>query len=257
MPVPFGSRRRLLIYVHSAHWVRCHKPFLHFFFRCQRMVIHLPWLTLRERNYYSFSSNLLFPASLCSYPWFVANLEDALVKNLKAFVAFARKRVGDPELAADVVQESLLSALKAQKKPESESDIVSWFYRILRNSIIDVYRRRDAGKRALAEFEAEFPKTISSSDEKAICQCFKRLLPELPSSYRAVLERIDLGDGEISSVASELGTTPNNVTVRLHRARKRMRDELVRMCRVCSKHGCRNCSCHETESKIRLHRAER
>ena len=40
-------------------------------------------------------------------------LEDQLLNELDAFTAFARSRVGDPHLAADVVQESLLKALKS------------------------------------------------------------------------------------------------------------------------------------------------
>lgn len=43
----------------------------------------------------------------------MAKAEDALTENLNAFVAFARKRVGDPELAADLVQDSLLKAFKS------------------------------------------------------------------------------------------------------------------------------------------------
>ena len=35
----------------------------------------------------------------------MAKAEDALVEKLNAFVAFARKRVGDPRLAADRVQD--------------------------------------------------------------------------------------------------------------------------------------------------------
>ena len=40
-----------------------------------------------------------------------------LIENLQLFVAFARKRVGDAHLAEDVVQESLLKALQAERKP--------------------------------------------------------------------------------------------------------------------------------------------
>ena len=41
------------------------------------------------------------------------NIEAVLLESVNEFVGFARKRLGDPELAADVVQESLLKALKA------------------------------------------------------------------------------------------------------------------------------------------------
>jgi hypothetical protein len=107
---------------------------------------------------------------------------EPLLKNLKTFVAFARKRVGDPHLAEGVVQESLLKALKADRKPVRNDDVIAWFYRILRRGIIDVYRRSDARERALAIFTAELPERPDGAAERVICQCIKRLLPSSPNN---------------------------------------------------------------------------
>jgi RNA polymerase sigma factor (sigma-70 family) len=170
---------------------------------------------------------------------------EPLLKNLKTFVAFARKRVGDPHLAEDVVQESLLKALKADRKPARNDDAIAWFYRILRRGIIDVYRRSDARERALESFKAELPERPDGATERVICQCIKRLLPGLPEQYSDLLRRIDLEGESLQDTASALGITANNLTVRLHRARQRLRIELERTCRVCSKHGCLDCSCED------------
>ncbi len=170
-------------------------------------------------------------------------LEDSLLKNLQTFVGFARKRVGDEALAADLVQDSLLKALAADRKPTGEEDSVAWFYRILRRSIIDLYRRNDARGRAMARFEAELAETPTVSDERLLCQCFRRLLPSVPEQYRELLQQIDLDGKEPAQVAAELGLTRNNLTVRLHRARKHLRDLISRNCRACSKHGCLDCTC--------------
>ena len=43
--------------------------------------------------------------------------------------------------------------------------------------------------------------------------------------------------------ARSLGLTLNNLNVRLHRARQRLRGKLEATCHVCSKHGCLDCSC--------------
>lgn len=168
---------------------------------------------------------------------------EPLLKNLKTFVAFARKRVGDPHLAEDVVQESLLKALKADRKPVRNDDVVAWFYRILRRGIIDVYRRSNTRQRALESLRAELPEHADAAAERVICQCIKRLLPSLPEQYSDLLRRIDLEGESIPDAASDLGITANNLTVRLHRARQRVRMELERTCRLCSKHGCLDCSC--------------
>ena len=176
-------------------------------------------------------------------------VEDALLANLQAFTAFVRSRVGDPHLAQDLVQDSLVKALAAAKQPSTEEDTITWFYRILRHSIIDLYRRDAVRKRALETFEREFPDAPGVDEEKTLCQCFKRLLPAVPDAYRELLQRIDLDGGDIGQVASELGVTRNNLTVRLHRARKHLREVLARNCRTCAKHGCLDCTCGETEEE--------
>lgn len=172
-------------------------------------------------------------------------VEAALLANLKTFVAFARKRVGDPHLAEDVVQDSLVKALASARTPEREEETVAWFYRILRRSIIDLYRRQDARKRALERFQHELPDVPSAGDERLLCECFKRLLPAVPGQYRELLQRMDLDGADAGEVAAELGLTKNNLTVRLHRARKHLREQVARNCRACSKHGCLDCTCGE------------
>lgn len=52
----------------------------------------------------------------------MASMNEMVLKNLKTFVAFARKRVGDPHLAEDLVQESLMKALGADRRPSKDQD---------------------------------------------------------------------------------------------------------------------------------------
>ena len=173
----------------------------------------------------------------------VTHIEEPLLKNLQTFVAFARKRLGDPHLAEDVVQESLLKALRSDRKPTADEDVIAWFYRILRRSIIDLYRRREVRDRALERLQAELAEQPDAAAERVLCQCVKRLLPGLPEKYRDVLQRIDLDGLSPKKVASALGLTTGNLTVRLHRARHRLRAGLQKSCKVCSKHGCLDCTC--------------
>lgn len=167
----------------------------------------------------------------------------AFIRNRAAFVSFACKRLGDKALAEDVVQDSLLKALKASRPPDHEAEFVTWFYRILRRSIIDVYRRHDARAKALERFRNDFDEIPAPEDQRVICQCFRRLLPEMPESYRDVLRRIDLDGQPPLEAAAALGLTLNNLNVRLHRARGKLRQLLQRTCRTCSSHGCLDCTC--------------
>jgi RNA polymerase sigma-70 factor (ECF subfamily) len=180
----------------------------------------------------------------------MAKADDALIANLNAFTGFARARLGDPDLAADVVQDSLLKALKSAHKPEDKEGAVVWFYRILRRSIIDLYRRAAAREHALKQLESEFSETPSAEDARLVCQCFKRLMPSLPAQYQALLQSIDVDGTPPKEVARTLGISANNLNVRLHRARRQLRERLEDTCRVCSKHGCLDCSCDSARHPV-------
>jgi RNA polymerase sigma-70 factor (ECF subfamily) len=60
-----------------------------------------------------------------------------------------------------------------------------------------------------------------------------------------LLQRIDLDGEDSGAVADDLHITRNNLTVRLHRARKQLAEELTKNCKACAKHGCLDCSCGE------------
>lgn len=183
----------------------------------------------------------------------MAGVEDAIIKNLQVFQAFARNRLGDHHLAEDVVQESLIKALAADRHPDTDEETITWFYRILRRSIIDVYRKQGARSRALERFEKQVPETPDEKDERELCKCFRRLLPLVPEQYRELLEEVDLKGHELDLAAAKLGLTKNNLTVRLHRARKHLRKALSRNCGACSAHGCLDCTCGDSNEKAHCH----
>lgn len=165
-----------------------------------------------------------------------------LLENLDAFTAFARARLGDPELARDAVQESLAKALAAEA-PEDSLEVTRWFYRILRRTIIDLYRRRDARQRAMTRYEESLDEPPEPAEAQALCACFEGLLPALPARAREVLRAIDLEGGSPARVAAMKGITANALNVQLHRARRRLRELLLATCKVCATHGCLDCNC--------------
>jgi len=171
------------------------------------------------------------------------DIAEQLLGSLNEFLAFARGRLGEPELAADAVQESLLKALKSAGQIRDEESVKAWFYRILRRTIIDLYRRREVQQRAIENLQQEFNAPPSDEEEHAICACMEKLIPALKPEYSTVLRRLDLNGEDIEPVATSLGITRNNLTVRLHRARQQLRQRLEESCRVCAKHGCLDCTC--------------
>lgn len=81
--------------------------------------------------------------------------------------------------------------------------------------------------------------------DQAVCDCLYQLLPTLRADYAEVIWRADLLGEPRERLAVSLGTTVNNVTVRLHRARQALRKRLEQMCLTCPIHGFLDCSCRE------------
>jgi RNA polymerase sigma factor (sigma-70 family) len=173
----------------------------------------------------------------------MATIESQLLENVQEFTAFARKRVDDPDLAADAVQESLLKALKSADQLRDQDNAKAWFYRILRRTIIDLYRRRDMRNRAMADLEHELNKVPDLEEERIVCGCMERLLPGMTPQYASLIRRIDLDEEKPDAVAAELGISKNNLNVRLHRARQQLKARLEKNCAICATHGCLDCHC--------------
>ena len=172
-------------------------------------------------------------------------IESQLLQQLEKFTAFVRARVGDPHLAADVVQDSLLKALKSVDQLRDGESVVAWFYRILRHSIIDLYRRRATGQSALDKLERELNAPPAEAETRTICGCIESLIPTLNADYAELIRRLDLAGESPEQVGIALGMTANNLRVRHHRARRQLRERLEQTCRMCAKHGCLDCSCKD------------
>jgi RNA polymerase sigma factor (sigma-70 family) len=169
--------------------------------------------------------------------------------NRHAFQAFLRQRVDDEAVAEDLLQQSLLKAVQHYHDVRNDESVMAWFYKILRHTVIDYYRSKAAEAHhqdrflqdaaVLVESQAPPPDEIKPT----VCGCLERLLPGLRPAYAELIRRIDLAEEPLATVARDLKISPNNATVRLHRARQALRASLEEACGVCSTHGCLNCTC--------------
>src|ERR1700753_4424368 len=80
---------------------------------------------------------------------------DQLLAQQRQFLAFVQRRVSDPELAADILQTAYLRAFEHQDEFKPSESAVAWFYRLLRNAVIDSYRRRGYTNKALEAWPHE------------------------------------------------------------------------------------------------------
>jgi RNA polymerase sigma factor (sigma-70 family) len=174
-------------------------------------------------------------------------IEKQLLANLHEFVGFAQKRLRDADLGADAVQDSLLKAIRAKEQLRNEESVKAWFYRILRRTIIDLYRRRDARDRAVENLQREVNGPPDDDEERLVCACMNELIASLTPQYGDLIRRLDLNSEDPAAVAASLGISKNNLNVRAHRARQQLRQRLEQTCRVCAQHGCLDCHCSKPE----------
>ncbi len=110
-------------------------------------------------------------------------LADVLVANHRAFLGFLERRLGDRALAEDVLQDAFIRGLPHAARVEEEA-LVPWFYRVLRNAVIDQHRRRGAAARALDAFAAELTEEAPPPDvAAALCGGVTRLAATLKPEY--------------------------------------------------------------------------
>lgn len=187
-----------------------------------------------------------------------AAVRRALVEARQSFLAFLRQRLGNQDEAEDVLQRFALRALEHASELREVRSVRSWLGRVLASTIVDHQRRVIRRRRrevAMEQVDVENVAADPADDgDAAICTCMYKLLPTLKPEYAEVIWRADLLDEPRDRIAASLGTTLNNVTVRLHRGRQALKKRLDEMCLTCPVHGFLDCRCDDAE-RIRERRA--
>lgn len=169
-----------------------------------------------------------------------------LVDNHARFLAFLERRTGTREDAEDVLQNAFVRALERGAGLKSRESAVAWFYRLLRNALVDRQRGSAAAERAAEPGLRADAWESAGADaplHEEVCRCVADLLPTLKPEYAELIRRVDLDGVAVVEAARALGITPNHAGVRLHRARKALLREVRLSCGTCATHGCFDCSC--------------
>lgn len=144
--------------------------------------------------------------------------------------ALALRLVGNEQDALDVVQETYLRAFRSIGRFRDEAAVTTWLYRIAANcSASHLRRRRQAlpieAALSLADHRSEAnPQALA--DGAVDRQELVAALAGLPEPLRVVVVLHDVYDLGHDAIVAELGISRAASKVRLHRARRRLRDQL-------------------------------
>jgi RNA polymerase sigma-70 factor (ECF subfamily) len=173
----------------------------------------------------------------------------ALNEQRNAFKAFLVARVGNEAEAEDILQNGLMKAIQRAGELHDDTKLTAWFYRLLRNAIVDHYRTKAAARRrddiletSLAALEEDII-AAPPGWETQLCTCLGTVVDTLKPQYAELLRRVDLNGEPVQAAAKALGLTANNASVILHRARRDLRVKLQAFCGACADGACLDCHC--------------
>jgi RNA polymerase sigma-70 factor (ECF subfamily) len=144
----------------------------------------------------------------------------------------AYRLTGDEEDARDVVQESYLRAYRGLRRFRGDAQFSTWLYRITANCAATYLGKR--GRHRHEELSDDLPlesdrpagNPEANLDHRARSDSLQEALRRLPPRLRAVVVLRDVYDLSHESIAAELGISESAAKVRLHRARRKLREDL-------------------------------
>jgi RNA polymerase sigma factor (sigma-70 family) len=168
-----------------------------------------------------------------------------LLENHRAFLRYLERRVGDRDLAEDILQDAFAKVMERPDQAPADEGVVPWFYRTLRNAAIDRFRRAGAASRAAEAFAREIETQVEPEPdmEAEICACVSRLAQTLKPEYAQALDAIDVHGTPVKTFAEQHGLSASNAGVRVFRAREALKKRVMQSCGTCAEHGCVNCTC--------------
>ena len=159
--------------------------------------------------------------------------------------AFALKRLKDPELCKDLVQDTFVSAIKNLKNYKGSSSEKTWLTAILKNKITDIFRTKTSETSLTGHFPGEdntksffeenghwkdkhSPRAWgmeepSPLENEELREILERCLEKLPPLWAVVVSMKYLDDEKSDHICKEMSLSPSNYWVIIHRAKLSLR----------------------------------
>jgi RNA polymerase sigma-70 factor (ECF subfamily) len=149
--------------------------------------------------------------------------------------AYAMVLIRNPTMAADLVQETYLRALKAKESLRPDSNVKSWLFTILRNIWLNQLRHERAGPK-IAELDSDenlADVSVATTEDpldlylrKQQRERVRAAIQQLPIEFREIIVLREYEELPYSEIANVLQCPMGTVMSRLARARSRLGDLL-------------------------------
>lgn len=151
---------------------------------------------------------------------------------------YLRHYASDRSVADDLLQETLVRISHGLSNFEGRSNLRTWAFAIATRVATDYFRRPEHRVKIVDILDLEDSEELAidetAIDEKlangAMAACIREVVDSLPEDYRAALVLHDLEEMTARQVAEICGIPISTVKIRIHRARKRLREALKTQC---------------------------
>lgn len=155
----------------------------------------------------------------------------------QALYSFIVKRVKDPEVANDLLQDVLLKVYDFCLAKTGVKNIKSWLFQIAHNTIADYYRKNQR----FTEFN-ETHEAAAEDVQQAFQEAADYILPLLnflPEAYATPLKMADIDNMKQADIARQLGLSLPATKSRIQRARQLLMAEFMTCCHYETDGACR------------------
>jgi RNA polymerase sigma-70 factor, ECF subfamily len=172
--------------------------------------------------------------------------EEQVAGHMDALYAMACRLTKNPAEAEDVVQDTLVKAMRARDQFQEGTHLKAWLFRILTNTFINRYRRGGLERTIIDGPDAEplmdgwmsasTMRQLRNPEEIALLPIVERevqkALDAIPEEFRIAVVLSDAEDFTYEEIAAIMGCPVGTVMSRLHRGRKLLRKSLVEHARA-------------------------
>src|SRR5262245_29564840 len=159
-------------------------------------------------------------------------IADLVRRERSRLLNFIRRRVPDPADAEDVLQDVFCRLVEANRLLMPIDHVTSWLFRVARNRIIDLVRKRTPEIPAdLTGLEDVVPSSEAGPDsvyaQHVLFDDLEAALDELPAEQRAEFVAHVIEGRSFKEIAQESGVNMNTLLARKRYALKRLRERFT------------------------------